>query len=297
MSLTYETTYSKVALGLIKGRPGFLSQLSDAFDIPGGASAGVINVDMLDAVTVETPSAGTFLAQGLLNTLTAMTLTNKFATNLMSVNTRDNALQSPAGQARIMKKFADALYMAGQAAVIAGLKAASITTNAKTLAATFIDFAIPSSSTTTAAMILEYMQPVYKLLYAVLASHAGSPLDEFWVLAPTAVMGNLAGLGFVQGVKPPVTLFPDGTARIDPGIKLWAIDGTSFGGRSTTAGLECMFIGHKDGYGFKFDGMRPWRGGVPVEDGDGQYRQSVWCAYAYGIQDEPALAEVVNPKS
>ena len=293
MSLTYPTLYSEVALGLIKGRMGFLTKLSDAFTIPAGAAAGVINVHMLDTVTTETPSAGTFLAQGVANTLTSLTLTHKFATNLFSVSQARGAVQTTQAHGAILEKFADALVMDMQAAVIAGLKAASITTNADTLSTTFIDFAIPSSSTTTAAMILEYMQPVSVLLNKVLANRAGAPLSQFYVLTTPTALGNLMGLGYVQGVQSPITLRADGTASINPGIDVYGIAGTNYGG----AGNEVMHIGHREGYAFKFDGIKPWRGGVPVEDGDGQYRQSYYAAYAYGMPKESLLAEIVNPKS
>lgn len=293
MSLTYPTLYSAVATGLIKGRMGFLTKLNDAFDIPAGAAAGVLYVNMLDTVVTETPTAGTFLAQGVANTLTAITLTHKFATNLMSVNQTMGAMQTPQAHGAILEKFADALVMDMQAAVIAGLKAATISPNTDTLTTTFIDFAIPSSSTTTAAMVLEYMQPVSKAITTVMANKAGAPLSQFYVLTTPTALGNLMGLGYVQGISSPITVRPDGTAFIAPGIDVFGIDGTNFG----SAGNEVMFVGHREGYAFKFDGIRPWRGGVPVEDGDGQLRQSYYAAYGYGVPKDELLFEIVNPKS
>jgi len=279
------------------GQSAWLNQLNSAFTVPGGPAAGVINVHMWDTVTTETPSAGTFLAQGMANTATALTLTHTFATQLFTVSTSGSMEADASALDSWGTKAASALVAALQNVVIAALKAGSITTNAKTLSTTFIDYAIPASTTTTAAMVLEYLQPLYKLIANVEASKTDEPnTGNFWIAMPPDAWGNLQGMcsnydnRITYGFTGPNGIFQ----RALDGVPVYVIKGaTSFGG----AGNEVTFIGSREMFACKHSGVRPWRGGTIYEDGDGQLRRSFYIAYATGLVKEALGAEIVNPKS
>jgi len=295
MTLTHGTQYSNYMTGLLYGQRGWLDKMNSAFDIAGGPAAGVAYAHMWDTVTVETPTADTFLAQGMANTATALTLTHSFATQLFTVSTSgslettDNAMRTWAQSA------ANTLYATLQNVVVAALKAGTITTNTADLSTTFIDFAVPASTTTTAAMVLEYMQPLNKCVATMLASKADDPnLNNYWIAMPPAAWGNLQGLAsYDVGVTAGVT--QDGIFGLKfKGIPVYVINGaTNFGGAS----YEVVFGGHRNMFACKHSDVRPWRGGQLVQDPDGQIRRSFYIAYATGLVKEALGFEINNPKS
>ena len=294
MTLTHGTVYSQYMTGLMAGQRGWLDQMNSAFDIQGGPSAGVAYAHMWDTVTVETPTADTFLAQGMANTATALTLTHSFATQLFTVSTSGSVESTAQAQDTWAQKASSTLYATVQNVVIAALKAGSITTQATTLSTTFIDYAIPASTTTTAAMILEYLQPLQQSIAYMLAAKTDGQLSDYWIAMPPVAWGNLQALAsYDVGVTTGVEASGIFGVRYK-GIPIYCIGGaTSFGGAS----LEVTFGGHKEMFACKLGSVQPWRGGALVEDADGQIRRSFYLAYATGLVKEALGFEIVNPKS
>lgn len=290
MAYTFAALIPEYVNGLMLGQSRLLSKLDDAYVIPEGAEAGAITVRQWSTITSETPSAGTFLAQGVANVTANLTLTHKFVTNLLSVNQRQALETRPQSRLKLGQKMADKLVQDMQAQVIASLKAASIT-DSTALAAGYASFSPPSAAT-NADLINNIIAPVSNKVETMVANNQGSSIEDFYIIMPVLAFSNFVSV--VQASPYRSDLERNGTNTKFRGVDMFAVNGTNFTGAAST---EVAFFGHKEGFAFINDGVKPWRGGGMIEDPDGQIRMSLYAAYAYGMVDETKLAELTNGTS
>ena len=286
MAWAHAAIYSGYVLGLLKGQSRLLQKMNDGFDIPGDAEAGVITVLMYGDQTAATASAGTFLADGANNSTATLTLTNKFATKVLSVNARKALEMNGENRVKLGQAQANSIREAAQAQIIASLKAQSIT-QTSALATGYIDFAIPAAATQP-DVIKNIIQPVSRKIGRLLAENQGATVDDFYGIMSTDALDNF--IAAVDGTAYKSLLTQEGTNFRYRGVELFGVNGTNFGGAS----LEAAFFGHKEGFAFKFNELGLWKGG-PWEGDDGVIRLSSYGVYAYGTANELKLGELTNP--
>jgi hypothetical protein len=225
----------------------------------------------------------------------SLTLAVKEVTDLITPNQLDGMLQDADAQRVKTNAMADAIIVAAQTAVIADLIAATITTNTVTFATTFIDFAPITVGSVVGEAVMKFLQPMNQKIMKVVAAHSGSSFNDFWFVLPTLAGANLMSLAQIFPGAVPFT-WSNTELGLDfryMGFPTFMVDATTFGLHSNHVG----FFGHKTAYGFTWNGVRPWRGGVPVADADVWYRQTFYGTFAYGLLNEAGMAQVLNPKS
>jgi len=293
MALSFPIVYSQLIGGLIKTSRGLFARINDAFDVPGGAQAGAVSVNVMTGITAVDIADGTMLTNQGTTAQVAMTFVNKAAPLSLFPSQRKSFMKNPASMKVAAEHAADAIRQAALAHIVAALKAGTPGLQV-TLPTGNIDF----SNDGTDADIRSNLYRLGQVLAYVVTVMKNRPLSEFYILTTATTFANivnlvdtaLAGSGF---------RFNEATGELFwKGILVEAVTGpVNWGGASQ----QTLFLCHKTAVGCKFED--PYIHGSDVyPDGwmpasDGTDKLITVGPYCYGVVNGDFFAEIINPSS
>lgn len=287
MSFTPQNEYTEMMEYLIKGHLPLLSRINQEFDIPDGAQAGAITVDVLTGITATTVSDGTMLSNGAANVLTALTYVQSVAPVSLLPGQFRSSLRNPRSVQRYLNAGADAIAQAAMNSIVAGMIAAT-PGSSDTLPVGNVDF----KNDGTIGDIISNLNVIGARIGYLRSVKSNATDEEFYALTTPTGYGNLYAIAgsnqigsFLQRGGPSGLLFG--------GIPVYSVTGPSNWGAATKA---AMYIAHRSAYALKFDGVF-MHGGDWIAASDGTYKGIFLGPYAHGSVMPDLLAEILNPAS
>lgn len=254
------------------------------------AAEGEIKISFIPKSTASTPVAGTLNSNAVNMTAVSGTLTSREVTLLLPYHEFRAQITQPGGIEEVMENHAEALFTAGETALVADIVAtAPVKTN--TLPVGQIDFI----SDGTAAENYLAINALNKSLFQFVSQfNQYSFPGDYHIMLPATAWAN------IMTAREPHTNWlqvgSDGIARFK-GVEMFPGDDaiTDFGGANNTSAI----IGHKDSFLFTF--LEPFlSNNGPFDAGDSQMRWTTNMPFAYATVGADAAskyfwAQVLNP--